>query len=237
MGNITLSLPTVGQQNFTEDPKIPSALSTIQTVINGNLDHTNLSGAAGILPAQLEGVTPGFSNIATSQSTGSTTFVTLATPDQVAVTLPANGLIQVWFQGQWQESVSGAARAAIFLGSNQLQSQQGAGGHGPGVIAAATNGSTAGLTLPLATCSGGLAGVFSAFTWSADVSTGQIVGVQGQPQIDTAGTILGGGATFGGPCYIFAAAGAYTVSVQFKASSGTVTALNRKLWATTIPFS
>ena len=41
---------------------------------------------------------------------------------------------------------------------------------------------------------------------------------------------------WGGFTFAFAAAGTYTVSVQFKASSGSVTASNRKLWVWTIGF-
>src|SRR5689334_701297 len=64
----------------------------------------------------------GATNIATSQSTSSTTYTTLGTPDQVQnIVMPTNGLIRVRYQATWQESVAGAARAAIFIGSNQAQ--------------------------------------------------------------------------------------------------------------------
>lgn len=53
MGTINLSLPTVGQPNSTEEAKIPTALTTIQNVINGNLDTANL--AASAKPATLLG--------------------------------------------------------------------------------------------------------------------------------------------------------------------------------------
>lgn len=42
MGTISLQVPTVGQLNSTEDPKITSDFNTLQTVINGNIDDTNL---------------------------------------------------------------------------------------------------------------------------------------------------------------------------------------------------
>ena len=41
MGQITLPIPQAGQLNSTEDPKVASNFTTIQTVINGNLDDTN----------------------------------------------------------------------------------------------------------------------------------------------------------------------------------------------------
>lgn len=46
MGNISLTLPVIGQPNSTEDTKIRDSLSTIQTVINGNLDDSNLVAAS-----------------------------------------------------------------------------------------------------------------------------------------------------------------------------------------------
>jgi hypothetical protein len=43
MSQINPSLPIVGQLNSGEEPKIPIALSQILSVINGNLDYTNLA--------------------------------------------------------------------------------------------------------------------------------------------------------------------------------------------------
>jgi hypothetical protein len=54
---------------------------------------------------------------------------------------------------------------------------------------------------------------------------------------------IGGGATTlttgdaGGVVSMFAAAGTYTISVQFKALSGSVTASNRKLWVQALSFA
>ena len=53
MGQISLNLPQIGLNNSTEDAKIPSDFTTLQTVINGNLDTTNISSTAGITDAQL----------------------------------------------------------------------------------------------------------------------------------------------------------------------------------------
>ena len=53
MGSITLSIPTVGQPNSTEDPKIATDLTTIETLVNGNIDSTNLSSTAAIAQTQL----------------------------------------------------------------------------------------------------------------------------------------------------------------------------------------
>jgi hypothetical protein len=43
MGLVSLTLPTVGQPNSTEDPKINSALTALQNVINGNIDTANIA--------------------------------------------------------------------------------------------------------------------------------------------------------------------------------------------------
>ena len=53
MTQLTLQIPVVGQSDSTEDPKVANSLTSIQSWANGNIDHTNLSNSAGILPAQL----------------------------------------------------------------------------------------------------------------------------------------------------------------------------------------
>lgn len=55
MGTISLSLPILGQPDTTEDVKLINALTAIQTVINGNLDATNLSATAAVARSQLAG--------------------------------------------------------------------------------------------------------------------------------------------------------------------------------------
>src|SRR5687768_5631815 len=47
MGLLSLTLPTIGQPNSTEDTDVRNALLSIQTLVNGNLDSANLA-AAGI---------------------------------------------------------------------------------------------------------------------------------------------------------------------------------------------
>ena len=247
MGLISLSLPVVGNQNYTEDPKVTTALSTIQTLVNGSLDNTNLSGSAAIKNSQLAGFSAGFTNISTSESRTNTAYGTLPTPDQVTVTLPSDGLMQVYFQGTWQESVGGAGRAAIFIGSNQLVVQgDNSSSRAPLTQAARTGGGTAAYNVPLVSFAGGLLTVNETTgSFSSDATTGQVVGVASisggaTASFDVGGTFYGptgSGYIFGGPCAVFAAAGTYTVSIQFKSASGSVTASNRRLWVTTVPFS
>lgn len=157
-----------------------------------------------------------------TQTVVSNTYTTMPTPDQIpGIVLPANGLVQVWYQATWQESVNGAANAALFLGGNQVAVATNTGA--PVSQQASISGGNAGKNAPLTSYWGGLTGFVDAATqYSGDVTTGQVVGASG------------GGVDRGGSCFIFAAAGTYTISVQFKASSGTVTASNRKLWVRTL---
>lgn len=162
----------------------------------------------------------GATNIATSQSTSSTSFATLATPDQVTgIVLPINGLIAVWYRAIWSSTGSGAGSATIFLGANQVESDQG----GTGPVAQAALTAAAGVSNGLSTSGVGLISPNSGSSYGSDVTTGQIVSTSG--------------GVGGGPCYLFAAAGTYTVSVRFKASAGSVTASSRKLWVQAIPFA
>jgi hypothetical protein len=171
----------------------------------------------------------GATNIAASQSTSSATYTTLTTPDQVTnVVLPTNGLIMVLYQAMWQETIANTARAQLCLGATQVEIASNNGGPQIGVTIALIGG-TANNNTPLSTYSGGLKSMPSnAHNSTADVTTGQVVG----------GYDVTVPATVGGPCYIFAAAGTYTVSVQFAVvSGGTVTAQQRKLWVQALSFS
>jgi hypothetical protein len=148
--------------------------------------------------------------IATEQERTNTAYGLLATPDEVTVVLPTNGLIAVAYQASWSQSVSGAGRAEIFLESNSVDLTTGGG---PGSQIAATYAGTE--FTALATNPLGLSSV-NPSTYKAYVTTGTFLGIEGKT---------------GGPCYIFAAAGTYKVSVQFAATSGKVAAKERKLWA------
>jgi hypothetical protein len=137
----------------------------------------------------------------------------MTTPDEVTIVLPSEGLIGIAYQAVWESSVVPAAQAAIFLGSNQLQASK--GGSGPGVQFAEI-ASGAGRA-SISTCGAGLVSTIGA-GYSADVTTGQVVGA-------------GPTGASAGACYVFAAAGTYKITVQFKSSSGEVKIKNRKLWA------
>jgi hypothetical protein len=217
-----LTPPSIGQPNATEDVDIVNAFSAIQTLVNGNLDELNLAASTN-QRLGLNGsgtVGRGKSVIATSEARANTVYGTLTTPDRVAgVVLPTDGLIAIAVQATWFESVAGAARAAIFLGANQLRVASAAGA---AVVQEAQTGGTPSTAVPLHTFGGGLISE-NASGSSSDVTTGQVAGAST-------------GTTQNGICYAFAAAGTYDVTIQFKASSGSVTAVNRRLWAWVVGF-
>jgi hypothetical protein len=134
-------------------------------------------------------------------------------------------VIAVLYEATWQSTVSGAAFAAIFLGANQVKIPAN-GSAAPVVYEASGPSGFVNSDSPLTTYSAGLNSVDSG-SYSGDVTTGQIVGIQGTGHA---------GVSRGGPVYIRAAAGTYDVSIQFKATSGTVTAKNRNLYVWTIGF-
>lgn len=192
----------------------------------GAIDDTQIASALLDKVGVTSGATVrrGKSIIAGTHSTASAAYTTLGTPDQVAgIVLPTDGLIFVAYQALWQSSVGSSGRAAIFIGATQLK-VTGNGGGFPAVQEAngnATAATDAGLSTSSA--ANGLIGNNGAAP-GADVTTGQVVG--------NGSTGFGGG-----PVAIFAAAGTYTVSIQFKVvSGGTVQATNRKLWVWTMGF-
>ena len=248
MTTLAYSVPTAGSTlNSVADPEVATALNTILTWANGNIDAINLSAvlaqSAGV--NQAGQAVKGATNISTSQSTSSTTYTTLGTPDQVTgLVVPAGGVVVVLYQAQWKESALGAGRAALFVGTNQLKVQDGAAGAGALVTsAAAINAGPGNYFTPLVSdrigvASCGLGNPGTAFP--SDTTTGQAMGVYASGSganltAEINGSVVNLGGTpgmVGGPCYIFnLPAGTYTVSVQFKASSGSVTAQNRQLTA------
>ena len=54
MGTISLQIPQANLPNSTEDAKVASDLTTLQTLVNGNIDHNNINASAGILFSQIQ---------------------------------------------------------------------------------------------------------------------------------------------------------------------------------------
>lgn len=142
-------------------------------------------------------------------------------PDEVPnLVLPSDGFIVVAFQALWASTVIPGSNAAIFLNSNQLKSADGTSGGAPAVAETSFSVSTPVNTFAqlVTRAQTGLSGNTVASTDQTEVTTGQLWG----------GAL--GATGYGGFAVIFAAAGTYTVSVQYK-STGTVTVKNRKLLA------
>ena len=193
----------------TDDPSSGNASGTLW--LSNHSTWTMLlqqSGGSSIVPA--------------SQSTSNPSYTTLSTPDQVAgIVLPTSGLIRVTFQASWVETASGAASAAIFVGANQLKIAQDGG------TVAAPQTQSAGFTYGV----GGVVGTgVPLYSSAAGLACPQLSG-----STNYSGDVTTGQAIRGGACLIFAAAGTYTVSVQFKTSSGSVTVANRHLFVDVLP--
>lgn len=196
----TYEIPTEGSPNSTEDPKIKTMLKGL----NEELDSSN--------DLQGTGISKGFMGrwytptvIATEQERENAAFGKLTTADEVTnVVLPANGLIIIGYRAFWKSTVNGAGRAAIFLGANQLK----VWGVGVPTVQEATAEGTSEIH-PLVSSPNGVATIGTVST--STVTTGQAL---------TAGQ---------GLCYVFAEAGTYSVSVQFKATSGKVAVKERVL--------
>ena len=87
MGLINPAIPTVGDNNSTEDPDIRNGMITIRDEINGNIDNANIKAAAQILPAKLQDQTAG--KLLLANSSGVITATTLTgdvTSDSSGVT-------------------------------------------------------------------------------------------------------------------------------------------------------
>lgn len=219
MAVVSLDLPIIGNNNSTEDPKLRSNFSAIQTAINGNLNADNILPAdADKLGLSYTGVVHrGKSIIATEETRTNAAYGTLTTPDRVQnIVLPTDGLIAVAYTALFKCSVSGAGRAAIFVGANQLKGM--ASNSAPTIqecsSANATNYDW------LLTVGGGLSSLISGTSDASSITTG---------------LAFGWGAS-GGPAWIFAAAGTYDISIQFKSATGTCSLKDRRLWVWTTSF-
>ena len=183
--------------------------------------------------------------IASEQSRESASYGTLTTADKVeGVVLPTKGLIYVAYTALWKESVQGAGRAAIFIGADQLKigSRNGAPLTEAALITPHDSSPAKfgilhtdriGLISP-GDNSLGNASLVTTGMAMASVQTGSKpvkAEIGGSETVVTAkDPVENSSIASGGVCAIFAAAGTYDVSVQFKATSGSVTAKERRLY-------
>lgn len=142
--------------------------------------------------------------IATEQSRSNAAYGTLTTPDQVSVVLPTDGLINIAYSAMVKASMATTINMALFIGADQLKFDN---NEAAPVVQQAQFGGT-GWRHARTVANGIEAG---AEGYAGDVTTGQVIT----------------------PVTVFAAAGTYAVSVQWK-GNGNMTAKNRSLrvWTT-----
>jgi hypothetical protein len=184
--------------------------------------------------------------IATEQSRESAAYGTLTTPDKVeGIVLPEKGLICVAFSAIWRSTVENAARAAIFLGGNQLKVPR--QGETP-VTQAAINRGAVNENHYLTSAPIGLLSSAGGAGSSGTVTTGTALASLNSAAEATHAEIGGAdkvveaaaGSDYafqGGICYIHANAGTYEIGIQFKATSGAVVVKNRRLYVWTQKFA
>lgn len=169
-------------------------------------------------------VSGGAADISTSQSTTSTSYTTLTTPDTVTITLPTKGLVAVWYRALAQNTIASNGKAAIFIGANQLKTAPATGGAGGvPIVQEASLNNTINVDAFISTFAAGLAAA-TATAAESEVTTGL--------------TITRDNSSVGGPCYFDAAAGTYDISIKFKnTAAGTLTVKNRHLWVAAYAFN
>jgi hypothetical protein len=230
--------------------------AALRNVVNGELGDDNIEAGANIQGSKLspgsvtaEKLATGLGRItwyapkviATEESRINTAYGALTTADEIkSVILPENGLIEVNYQARVKSSAS-SGFAALFLGANQLKVPY----TGAELANFATNEPEEARVISakwnqLFSFPGGLvATAGSGADMAAHATTGQIIGAVSKEdgvanyQVGAAALSLPHG-SFGGAVKIFAAAGTYNISVQYKASSGSVTAKERKLWVSVL---
>jgi hypothetical protein len=219
MGTTNYSIPTIDSANLVSDG--PDDINAALEAVDGLFDARDaLNGVSS--PAK---VRSGKSIISAAETRTNVAFGLLTTPDRVQnVVLATDGLIEVWYQATWKDTSNGG-QVRIFLGTNEVKV---ATPLAPGLVGTSTPPTTAtNKYRPLTSYAGGLISYGDATTsdYADDVTTGQIIGAFG----DTLPVV-------GGPCYIFASAGTYDVSIQFNSGAGTLTVKNRKLWVRAVSF-
>lgn len=224
MTQLALVLPVIGQPDSTEDPKLNTALTTIQSWANGNVDSSNLTAATSVSAGINTSGTKvkGSFEKAGEDTRTNVAYGTMATADEVTgIVLPTAGKLIVAYKAIWWLAGAGEASIGLFLNAVQVKLAAPANKMTPVEVTIAGS-SEAG---HVATGSYNLFSEANTSTPATDVTTGQVIG------IDTssagASTRQGPG---GGSLEIFAAAGTYKVSLQFKSTASTVHVKNRHLW-------
>lgn len=201
----TLETPAIGSPNLTQDPKIKKAIEVLNGLLNSENKIARTSLEASAKPVTW--YTPKI--IATEESRTNTAFGTLTTADEITgVVVPENGKLVIDYSALVKSSVGGAGRAAIFIGSNQLKRPDTTG---TPVVSEASTASTV----------VGIIGSSSHGLENATAGTNFVTTGEASSELTTDAR---------GSCVVRRlAAGTYAVSVQYRATSGSVTAKERLL--------
>lgn len=204
-----ITLPNTNKQGKANEwSNVEGNDVAIATVVNGELNNENIAANAGIARSKLEGGAQGIAGqwytpvvIATEQARENTAFGTLGTADEITgIVVPSNGVIRIGYLAVFKSSVSAAGKAAIFLNSTAILT--------PAILTGIETFTT-GTTFHLVGTRG-TSGANKPLETASESSTVPVVALN---FID-----------------VPVAAGTYTVSVQYAATSGSVTAKERKLW-------
>lgn len=229
---------------FIEDNSIAGAKLVDLGVVTSKIADENVTGAkiednARIIAAISTAAEKrnGICVVPTDESRTNVAYGTLTTPDLIEdIVVPANGLLMVAFEAQFRCDQVDAGHAAIFIGANQLKCTQ--VGQAAAQLQSAPTAQASNWQQLFSTPIG-LAATQGTLSYSM-VTTGQALGIASDSvgpggntryALDNA-NIKTIAAPSGGVCCVRGlAAGTYDVSVQYMATSGTVSARNRKLLA------
>lgn len=218
----------------------------IKTIVSNNAAEADINALQAELEASQADITAlqaershGKSIIATEQTTTSTSFVALTTPDLVSgVVVPEDGVLRVGFEALWKSSVEVVHQAAIFIGENQLKIHE-SGWSAPRVQAARLSNTDTGVYHTIFSFKGGLLSDNCAGQSVVKVATGQVLGLQGaaESEVNGSSVTIGDDDYYGGFVDIVGLpAGSYDVGVRYKTTSGTLSVKDRRLWVEAIGF-
>lgn len=159
----------------------------------------------------------GVTNVAASQSTSSGSPVFLSTPDQVTgITLATNGMINIYYLAQVEVS-AGTGTIGLYVN----------GGSGWNAISFPAGNNT---FTPIN-------GTITTAPHFSPVSTnGSSIAASASSTTDQTFATTGMALPHSTPITMVAAAGTYSIGVQYSMSGGTLTAQNRTLWVQTVNF-
>jgi hypothetical protein len=110
-----LTLPRLNQVGANEWGDVEANDVAIRELVNGGLDNENIAPGANIARTKLEAGAQGIPGltypalyIATEQTRENTVAGTMATPDEIPITVPENALVSVTFEAWVKGSGSGA---------------------------------------------------------------------------------------------------------------------------------